>query len=51
MFTEIDYAISNGPWMTDNILKCAVIRHNQKIINNQTLDKEESEVDKSEHQK
>ena len=37
-------------WMTQNILKCVSIRHKQKISNNQLLDKEESETDKSEHQ-
>ena len=36
--------------MTENILKFTARRHKQKISNNQLLDKEESETDKSEHQ-
>ena len=36
--------------MTEDGLKCAVGRHKQNIINNQVLDKEEAEADKSEHQ-
>ena len=36
--------------MTDNILKCAAIIHNQKISNNKLIDKEEAKTDKREHQ-
>ena len=36
--------------MTENSLKCETRRHRQKISNNQLIDKEESETDKSEHQ-
>ena len=36
--------------MTDGSLKCATIRHNQNISNNQLIDKEEYEADKSENQ-
>ena len=36
--------------MTQDSLKCVAIRYKQKISNNQLLDKEESESDKSEHQ-
>ena len=43
-------AIAVIPWMTQDILKCAAKRHRQNISNNQLLDKEESETDKSEHQ-
>ena len=54
MFTEmwkiIDDAISVSPWITENIIKCAARRHKQKISNNQLIDKEEAETDKSEHQ-
>ena len=46
----IDDAIAVNPWMTDNSLKCAVRIHKQKISNNQLLDKEEDETDKSENQ-
>ena len=45
----IDDAIAVSPWMTENSLKCAARRHKQKISNNQLLDKEEAETDKSEH--
>ena len=46
----IDDEIAVSPWMTEDSLKCASIRHNQKINNNQPLDKEEAETDKNEHQ-
>ena len=46
----IDDAIAVSPWMTENSLKCAARRHKQKISNNQLIDKEEAETDKSEHQ-
>ena len=46
----IDDATAVRPWMKEDRLKCALIRHNQKISNNQLLDKEEAETDKSEHQ-
>ena len=36
----IDDAITVSPWMTDNSLKFAVIRHKHKISNNQLPDKE-----------
>ena len=36
--------------MTENSLKCETRRHKQKISNNQLIDKEEYETDKSEHQ-
>ena len=36
--------------MTEDNLKYAARRHNQKISNNQLLDKGESETDKIEHQ-
>ena len=36
--------------MTENILKCAARRYKQNISNNQLIDKEEAEPDKSEHQ-
>ena len=36
--------------MTEEILKCEVRRHKQKVSKNQLLDKEESETDQSEHQ-
>ena len=39
-----------SPWMTKDIQKCAARRHNQKINNNQKLDKEEAEADKIEDQ-
>ena len=50
MWKIIDDAIAVSPWMTEDRLKCAARRHNQKISNNQLLDKEEAETDKSEHQ-
>ena len=54
MFTKIwkiiDDAISVSPWLTGDSLNCAAIRHKKKISNNQLIDKEESETDKSEHQ-
>ena len=46
----IDDAISVSPCMTQDSLKCAARRRNQKISKNQLLDTEESETDKSEHQ-
>ena len=36
--------------MTKNGILCAARRHKKKISNNQLLDKEEAETDKSEHQ-
>ena len=42
--------IAVSPWMTEDSLKCAARRYKQKISNNQILNKEESERDKSEHQ-
>ena len=55
MFTEmwkiIDDAIAVIPWRTQDSLKFSARRHKQKISNNQLLDKEEAEIDKSEHQK
>ena len=45
----IDDDISVSPWMTENSLKCAARRLKQKISNNQLIDKEEAEKDKSEH--
>ena len=36
----IDYAIAVSPWMTKISLKCASIRHKQKIGNNQLIDQE-----------
>ena len=50
MWKNINDAIAVIPWMTEEILKCAAIIQKQKISNNQLLDKEESEADKSEHQ-
>ena len=46
----IDDSIAVIPQMTEKILKCSARRHKQKISNNQLLDKEESETDKSQHQ-
>ena len=46
----IDDNIDVIPWMTENSLKCEARRHKQKISNNQLLDKEETETNKSEHQ-
>ena len=43
----IDNDISVIPWMTENSLNCAAIRHKQKIRNTQLLDKEEDETEKS----
>ena len=40
----IDDAIAVSLCMTEDSLKCAAIRHTQKISNNQLLDKEESGV-------
>ena len=37
--------------MIEYSLKCSVRIHKQKISNNQLLDKEEAETDKSDHQK
>ena len=37
--------------MSYDSLKCAARRHKQKISKNQLLDKEKSEIDKSENQK
>ena len=37
--------------MTQDSIKCVVRRHKHKISNNRPLDKEESEMDKSEHQR
>ena len=42
--------ISVIPCTTEESLKCAARRHKQNISNNQLLDKEEAETDKSEHQ-
>ena len=55
MFTEmwkniIDGAITVNPWMVADSLKYAARRHKQTISNNQLIDKEEAETDKSEHQ-
>ena len=36
--------------MTENSLNCAARRHKHKISNNQLIDREESQTDKSEHQ-
>ena len=36
--------------MTENIIKCAARRHKQKIINNEIIDKDESGIDKIEHE-
>ena len=46
----IDDAISVSPWVTEDILKCAEIRHKQRICNNKLLDKVEAKTDKSGHQ-
>ena len=46
----IDDAIAVSPLITENSLKCAARRHKQKISNNQLIDKEEAETEKSEHQ-
>ena len=46
----IDDAISVRPRMIENSLKCAERRQKYKISNNQILDKEEAEIDKSDHQ-
>ena len=46
----IDYSIAVSPWMTEDSLKCAVIIHKKKRIDNKLIDKEEAETDKSEHQ-
>ena len=46
----INDAVAVIPCMTQDTLKCAVRRYKQKISNNQILDKEEAEADKSEHQ-
>ena len=40
----IDDAITDSPWMTEDNLKCAEIRHKQKISNNKIIDKEEAGV-------
>ena len=47
----INDAIAVSPRMIEYSLKCALRRHKQKISNNQLLDKEEAETDKSDHQK
>ena len=46
----IDDSIYISPWMIEDSLKCAARRRTHKISNNQLLDKEEYETDKSEHQ-
>ena len=46
----IDDAIAISPLAIEENLKCAARRHKQNIINNQLLDKEEAETDKSGHQ-
>ena len=50
MKKTIDDAIAVISYMTENRLKCAARRHKQNISNNQLLDKEEPEADRSEHQ-
>ena len=35
--TNIDYSIALSPWMTTDILQCIAKRHNQKISNNETV--------------
>ena len=47
--TIISGGITVSPWMTEDRLKCAARRHKHKISNNQLLDKEEAETDKSKH--
>ena len=47
MFTEIckkiiNNAIGVSTWMTEDSLKCVARRHDQKISNNQLIDKEEA---------
>ena len=46
--TIVNDAISVIPWMIQDSLKCAAIKHKQSISNNQLIDKEEAEADKSE---
>ena len=46
----INDVIAVSPWMAEDSLKCAARIHKQKIRNNQLLDGEEAETDKSEHQ-
>ena len=48
--TIINDAIVVSPWITEYRLKCEARIHKQKISNNQILDKEEYEADKSKHQ-
>ena len=50
MWKIIDDVIDVRPRMKETILKCAARRHKQKIGNNQLIDKEEYETDKSENE-